>query len=146
MNQAVGTICAGFDANSGHSGPPNLAANGPWMDGNHSHRRDRPYKTFGKATSFTGVSPAGIWLTLDEDPYSVNDANFSMVMVSAQWLDWPATYHDMGGSLTFCDGHVEIHRWLDPRTKVLNGSVTLSLVPGSVDWLWLSERTSFQVH
>src|ERR1041385_4340514 len=30
MNQAVGTICAGYDAGTGHGGTPNLAVNGPW--------------------------------------------------------------------------------------------------------------------
>ena len=144
LNAAVGTICPSFDAGSGHSGAPRLSVNGPWLDNAHSHRRDSPYKTFGKLTSFTTVPPAGIWLTIDEDPYSINDGNFAVGMNTAEWIDFPGTAHDFAATLSFGDGHVELHRWLDSRTLVVNGNVTRRPVPNSVDWAWLAARTSFR--
>ena len=145
LNHAVGTICASFDAGSGHSGAPKLATNGPWLDNAHSHRRDSPYRTFGKATSFTLVGHARIWLTMDEDAFSLNDGNFVMGLNTAEWIDFPGTFHDMAASVSFHDGHVELHRWLDSRTRVVNGNVARRTVPGSVDWQWLAERTSYRV-
>ena len=32
-------------------------------------------------------------------------------------IDYPASYHDGAAGITFMDGHAEIHKWLDPRTK-----------------------------
>jgi type II secretory pathway pseudopilin PulG len=144
LNAAVETTCAGFDASTGHSGAPRLSVNGPWLDNAHAHRRDNPYKTFGKLTSFTVVSPAGIWLTMDEDPYSINDGNFALGMNTAEWIDLPGSAHDFAAKLSFGDGHVELHRWLDSRTLVVNGIVTRRPVPNSVDWAWLAARTSFR--
>ncbi len=142
MNQAVGTICAGFDAVGSHNGPPKLAANGPWLNNLYSHRRDSPYKTFGKAASFSIITPARIWLTMDEDSDSLNDSSFALGMNTAEWIDFPATYHEMGAGLSFGDGHAEMHHWLDARTRVVNHSVVRRAVPGSVDWQWLAARTS----
>jgi prepilin-type N-terminal cleavage/methylation domain-containing protein len=144
MNLAVGTICAGFDANGGsHNGPPKLPTNGLWLDNNYSHRRDSPYKTFGKATSFSIITPARIWLTMDEDGDSMNESSFAFGMKTAEWIDFPATYHEMGAGLSFGDGHAEIHHWLDARTRVINHNpMHRTPVPGSVDWQWLAARTS----
>lgn len=144
LNAAVGTICPGYDAGTGHSGAPRLAVNGPWLDNAHAHRRDSPYKTFGKLTSFTTMRPAGIWLTMDEDPYSINDGNFALGMNTAEWIDFPGTAHDFAATLSFGDGHVELHRWLDSRTLVVNGNVARRSVPNSVDWTWLAARTSYR--
>jgi len=36
----------------------------------------------------------------------------------AQFNSFPAAYHNDAGVLAFADGHVEKHRWLDPRTRV----------------------------
>ena len=35
----------------------------------------------------------------------------------ARWIDFPGNYHNGAGNLSFADGHSEIHRWLDARTK-----------------------------
>lgn len=145
LNGAVGTICPGFDSGGGHSGIPRLPTNGSWLNNAHTHRRDTVFKTFGKGSSFTLVGPAGIWLTLDEDPYSLNDGLFAFGMNTAEWLDFPGTLHDFGTTFSFADGHAELRRWLDPRTRVVSGNVSCRAVPGSADWQWLAERTSFRL-
>jgi prepilin-type N-terminal cleavage/methylation domain-containing protein len=143
MNQAVGTICSGFNAGSGHSGAPVIAVNGPWLDNSHGHRRNSPYRTFGKTSDFGGAAgPAKIWVLLDENQYSLNDGGFAVGMNTAEWIDFPATYHNMGGGFAFADGHSEIHKWKDGRTAVIGGNVARKSVPGSVDWQWIKERTS----
>lgn len=143
MNQAVGTVCKSFDTGSGHSGAPTTSVNGPWLDNSHGHRRNTPYRTFGKMSDFGGAAgPAQIWVFLDEDQYSLNDGGFGFGMNTAEWIDFPATYHNMGGGFAFADGHSEIHKWKDGRTKVVGGNVSRKPVPGSVDWQWMKEHTS----
>lgn len=61
-----------------------------------------------------------------------------------RWIDWPGTRHNMAATIGFGDGHVELHRWQDPRTSVKTnvGIVTQS---GNPDIRWLSERTSVKI-
>jgi prepilin-type N-terminal cleavage/methylation domain-containing protein/prepilin-type processing-associated H-X9-DG protein len=149
MNQAVGTICAGFDAGSGHSGAPRLRTNGPWLDSTSGsktpHRRDTPYKTFGKTADFAVGTPSSIWVFMDEDAYSLNDGGIAMTMATARWIDWPGTYHNNGCGIAFGDGHSEIRKWVEGSTKVVGGNVSQRAVPGSRDWQWLRDRTSVAV-
>ncbi len=148
MNQAVGTVCQAFSSGSGHSGPPVLSVNGPWLNNAHSHTRNTPYKTFGKSGDFTGsASPSKIWVFLDEDEYSLNDGGFGFGMVTPEWIDWPATYHNMGGGFAFADGHSEVHKWKDGSTRVIAGNVSRRTVAGNRvnefhDWDWMRDHTS----
>jgi len=82
------------------------------------------------------------WTIIEEDPDSLNDGGFGLGMVNAEWIDWPGTLHDFGASLSFADGHVETHRWVDSRTVVVDGGVARTSVPGSEDYVWLRDRTS----
>ena len=148
MNQAVGTVCSAFASGSGHSGSPTLAVNGPWLDNSHSHKANTPWRTYGKLST-TGLAPgpAKLWLFVDEDAYSLNDGGFAVGMRHAEWIDWPATYHNNACGFAFADGHSEVHKWVDSRTKVVNGSVGRKDVssPLSKDWFWIRERTSAHV-
>ena len=130
MNAAVGTICASFDqTGAGHSGRPTLSVNGPWLDNQHSHRRNAQWRTFGKVSETMVPGPDNLWVIAEEDPYSINDAGLAVGMKIAEWIDWPGTLHAMSGVLTFGDGHVEIHKWTDQRTRVINGNVSRRAVP-----------------
>jgi len=145
MSQAVGTICPGFDSGSGHRGRPELSVNGPWLDNNHSHHRNNPWRTFGKPGDFIAPGPSQTWVLLDEDYNSLNDAGFAVGMVRAEWIDWPGTYHNFACGFAFADGHSEIHKWKDGKTKVIAGNVGRKLVPGSIDWFWIREHTSAHI-
>ena len=122
MSQAVGTRCFLFP--NGHGGAVKYPVDGPWLDNAHGHTRGHPYQTFGKSADFGAKGPARIWVFVDEDPYSLNDGGFAVGMNTAEWIDWPATYHNMGGGFSFADGHAEIHRWKDGSTKVINSNVS----------------------
>jgi prepilin-type N-terminal cleavage/methylation domain-containing protein/prepilin-type processing-associated H-X9-DG protein len=143
MNQAVGTVCSTFPG--GHTGgKPQLPVHGPWLDNNHGHNRNGVYRTYGKSSDVIGPSPSMLWVLIDEDDSSINDAGFGIGMNTAEWIDWPGTYHNGACGLAFADGHSEIKRWVDPRTKVVGGNVARRSVenPRSQDWIWLTERTS----
>jgi prepilin-type processing-associated H-X9-DG protein len=158
MNAAVGTVDPAFSSGgSGHSGKPTLSVNGPWLANTHSHRRNSPWRTYGRTAEIIAPTPANLFILLEEDPNSVNDASFSFGMNLAQWIDRPGALHENAGVLAFADGHAEAHRWVDPRTivrqrrrvKFLPPSISLEPpvvgvmpVPNSADWLWLSQHTS----
>lgn len=133
MNGAVGT-----DPYAPSNGQ--LPVNGPWLDGTHSHTRNGPWFTYGKTTSILRPPPAMLFVLLDENPNSLNDATFAVTMVSSQFLDGPGSYHNFGGSLAFADGRCEINKWRDARTSWTSGATTYS--PPNPDVVWVQERTS----
>jgi prepilin-type N-terminal cleavage/methylation domain-containing protein len=147
MNQAVGTVDPVFGAMSpgqGHGGVPTQGVNGPWLNNQHTHMRDHPYMTYDKASTIRAPGPAMLFVFLDEDAHSLNDGGFGVGMNTAEWIDWPGTYHNMACGFAFADGHSEIHKWIDGRTRVVGGDVSRRRVdnPMSRDWLWLREHTS----
>ena len=64
----------------------------------------------------------------------------------ATFYEWPASYHNKAGALSFADGHAEIHGWRDPRTTppVVKGQALLKMVPSpnNTDLIWLFQRTT----
>lgn len=142
MNQAVGTD----PATPGCKG----AVNGPWMTGSNGGNTraggGTPYRVYAKESDIVDPGPAQLWVLIDEDQWSVNDAAFAVSMGQAKWVDWPGTYHNMACGFAFADGHSEIHKWKDPKTKVPivngRGNVSQVSVPNSVDWKWIAERSS----
>ena len=68
----------------------------------------------------TQPAPSSLWVMINENPDSVNDAAFAVKMEyqgrGALWQDGPATYHGGGCGFNFADGHSEIRKWKDPRT------------------------------
>ena len=61
-------------------------------------------------------------------------------------VDYPASYHGGAGGFSFVDGHSEIHKWVDARTKpVLRKGVEIPLnvpSPNNQDVLWMMERST----
>jgi len=149
MNQAIGTICPGYDQGKVHSGAPTLAVNGPWLDGNHSNRRNAPWATYGKMTDMNTPGPSGLWVLLDENAQGLNDAAFAFSMAIPGWVDFPGSYHNGGCGLAFADGHSETHHWVDASTLEFNIDGTVGNGSGDpadwTDWSWLAARTSAKV-
>jgi hypothetical protein len=146
MNQAVGTICAGFVGGAGgHRGIPNIATDGPWLDGAHNHRAGTTFRTFGKESDFVNASET--WVFIDEHHNSINDAGFGHPGMppgaTIRWVDWPGIYHNKAGGLSFADGHSEIKKWKGityPKNGLPpNSPVTAAQRP---DWDWLAKMTS----
>ena len=66
------------------------------------------YRQFIRTTQVP--QPSMTWLTLDEQPDSINDA-FFITDLTSHWTDRPATYHNRATGFSFVDGHAEIHKW-----------------------------------
>jgi prepilin-type N-terminal cleavage/methylation domain-containing protein len=134
MSQAVGT---NPNVNRGKQ-----AVDGPWLDNAHSHTLGKTWRTYGKESDFSDPGPSSTFTILDEDPYSLNDAGFAVGMVTAEWIDFPGTMHNFACGFAFADNHSEIHKWKDPRTLVKNKTPSRIAAPGSIDYVWLRDRTS----
>jgi len=70
--------------------------------------------------------PSEMWVLLDEDERSIDDGFFIADPVGTVWFNFPAiSNHRHGYSFAwnFADGHSEVWRYRDPRTKlgVTNG-------------------------
>jgi prepilin-type N-terminal cleavage/methylation domain-containing protein/prepilin-type processing-associated H-X9-DG protein len=148
LNQAVGTVDPQFAmSGSGHSGRPTVTTSGPWLTGSHGgNQHDNPWKTFGKATDFNGVSPSTIFLMVDESPWSINDGALAVSAGSPKWIDFPATFHNNACGFSFCDGHAEVHKWrgssLQLTAPAPSGAVGKPVSPLDPDWNWLVTHTT----
>jgi prepilin-type N-terminal cleavage/methylation domain-containing protein/prepilin-type processing-associated H-X9-DG protein len=75
------------------------------------------YKMYFKDSSI--ASPATTWYVIDEHELSINDGLFLVCMPGtavSNPIDLPATRHNRGYGLSFCDGHSEIYKLHDLRT------------------------------
>jgi prepilin-type N-terminal cleavage/methylation domain-containing protein/prepilin-type processing-associated H-X9-DG protein len=92
-------------------------------------------------------SPVNMFVTLDEHGDSINDGWFaSNPDVLYQIVDFPASYHGGAAGFSFADGHAEVHKWLDGRTKppfVQDGAITLNVPSaGNKDVYWLAQHAA----
>jgi prepilin-type N-terminal cleavage/methylation domain-containing protein/prepilin-type processing-associated H-X9-DG protein len=99
---------------------------------------------FRKQANITCPAPAMCWVTIDENPYSINDGWFVCDPNTPDtWWDVPASYHGGAGGISYADGHAEIKKWKD--SNVLNlKSVPSALArdPNSGDLGWLQCRST----
>lgn len=86
-------------------------------------------------------APASTWYIIDEHELSINDGFFWVDMTSERpFADVPATRHDRGYGLSFCDGHAEIYKLLDGRTAwPIKGNIN---TPANPDFYKLQSVTT----
>ena len=107
---------------------------------------------FTKQSGILNPGPAQTFVFLDEREDSINDGYYVVDMAGypdkpTSWkiVDYPASYHNGAGGLSFADGHSEIHRWRDPRTVP---SLSKKDIPLNVssrnnqDVLWLQQHAT----
>ncbi len=106
------------------------------------------YRVFKKITDVR--SAAMTYVMLDEHPDSINAGGFANEMVespaAAKIIDYPASYHNGAAGISFMDGHCEIKKWQDARTRPApryNNNLQLNVASANnKDMIWLSERTT----
>lgn len=108
-----------------------------------------PYRQYHKRTELTAPPPSRLWVFVDEHPDSINNGDMAVkcdaVGPNAQFVDYPASYHNGACGFSFADTHAEIKKWLDPRTKVpitYTGIISSRNSPNNPDITWMQERTS----
>ncbi|HAV63040.1 MAG TPA: hypothetical protein DCY13_11825 [Verrucomicrobiales bacterium] len=92
------------------------------------------------------IQPAKRLVLIDEREDSINEGFFGVIQDQPQIGDWPASYHNDAGGINFADGHSEIKKWIDPRTKPLvkRGENQSQLVntPNNPDLIFLQQAAS----
>ena len=95
-------------------------------------------------------SPANAFVFIDEREDSIDDGYFGVdlldVGAAMKIANYPASYHNGAGGVSFADGHAEIKKWRDPRTKppLVKGAWTPTYIvtPNNPDVAWLQEHCS----
>ncbi|MFM8360377.1 MAG: type II secretion system protein [Verrucomicrobiota bacterium] len=125
---------------------------GPNLQGNRNGRGGwlpaPRFMVYIKESDLTVPGAAMTWVFIDEHPDSINDGGFAVKMDAEEMVDWPAWYHNGAGGIAFADGHSEIRKWVDSRTRARvrfntgNPDITRATHRNSRDLLWFRERTS----
>jgi prepilin-type processing-associated H-X9-DG protein len=143
MSRAVGT-CGGAD-HIPNGGP----STGLWLNGTSAYDDKLPWYTYGKISSSYPPGPANVLVFMDEDEASIGVGAFFVTMTSSSWIGWPGTRHGYTASISFLDGHAEVHKWKDGRTRNVNKNHSATDLagkpvsqPGNVDIEWLQSHTS----
>ena len=121
-------------------------------------KRDAPFTSgfiqYSKLSALNRPGPSQLWVFMTEREDSINDGWFMFDMSGfdppersrTRWIEFPASYHNGAGALGFADGHSEIKKWIDPRSKPAlerNGALVLGEPsPNNPDVQWLQERSS----
>ncbi|MFO1493022.1 MAG: hypothetical protein U1F87_19415, partial [Kiritimatiellia bacterium] len=88
------------------------------------------------------LGPAMTWVTIDENPASINDGWF-VHESKTSFVDFPASYHNGAGGLSFADGHSEIKKWRAPAILTYGQPNARTSIPAdTVDATWLYQRTT----
>jgi len=116
------------------------------------------FRVFSKITEI--AQPTKIMVFLDEREDSINNgwwgismngaAHGAVATAPAQYafLDFPAFYHNGAAGFSFADGHSEIHKWLDGRTKSPPiGRTSIVVFPGTAsannqDIAWIQDHAT----
>jgi prepilin-type N-terminal cleavage/methylation domain-containing protein len=85
--------------------------------------------------------PSQTWYLIDEHEFSINDGFFWVDMTSTRpFADFPATRHNRGYVLSFCDGHSQVFKLADPRSQwPVRGNIN---TPPNQDFLKLQSVTT----
>jgi hypothetical protein len=140
MNQGVGTKgpCAGGNA----------PVDGPWLTGNYGHTANNPYATFGNWNDFKIVRPSEIWVLVDDDPWTINDASMAVIAAIPDTVDYVNPLNNNSTCFAFADGHAETHKWKSSIWVHNNGPTRISFQSaaaaglGYQDWFWWASHAT----
>ncbi len=123
---------------------------GDWLDpaGFGANGLTKKYRVYYKKSDVD--SAAMRFVFVDEHPDSINAGGFANMMVpnaqATRIIDFPASFHNGACGVSFADGHAELHKWRDARTKPApkyDDNLQLNVAsPNNQDMIWLAERTS----
>jgi len=112
------------------------------------------FLTMNQIITASGLGPSRCWLFLDMREDVINWGNYLVDMSGypnnpAAYKfdqDLPGFYHNGACGFSFCDGHSEIRRWLDPRTTppLREGIHLIQTIPSpnNQDIAWMQDRTT----
>jgi len=152
MSQSLGpatvTVVNGQVVSFGYTGqgywlPSQINSGGPW-------------RTYFKESDLSSPSPSRLWVTLEEDPDSINDGAWGVQMptgaggTSTDYIDFPSKLHGgSAGSFSFMDGHSEMRGWRHPEAipnVTYNAIGPHATIKNNQDVWWIATRSSARVN
>jgi len=109
-------------------------------------RLSTAFRIFRKHSEISPKLPAGTFTFIDVNPDSICWPYFGVQMLRDSFFNFPNASHNLGGVVSFADGHVEFHRWTDGRTtRAFSDDYHRhdDPSPHNLDLAWLRARTSF---
>jgi prepilin-type N-terminal cleavage/methylation domain-containing protein len=124
-----------------------VSVNGKMNGSDFAFALDATYYNFRKTTQIINPGASQAFVFIDENPSSIDDGFFGVDMMDAgsslKMVNTPSSFHGGCGGLSFADGHAEIKKWLDPRTRmpfIQDSYVGVTACPNNPDIVWLQER------
>jgi prepilin-type processing-associated H-X9-DG protein len=91
---------------------------------------------FSRLSSITNQTPRGVFVFIDENEASLQDAQFGYPMINSSsygcWWDMPSNRHDQGANLSFVDGHIEHWHWMVPMLDTYPPGYAVPVAPGQL--------------
>jgi prepilin-type N-terminal cleavage/methylation domain-containing protein/prepilin-type processing-associated H-X9-DG protein len=106
------------------------------------------FSNYNKMSDIKAPDPTKLWVFVDEHPDSINDCWMMPLINDGQSFgDLAGSYHNGACGFGFADGHAEVHKWVEPATKVpvtTRGytSEWQAKNPKSRDVQWIVERST----
>ena len=105
--------------------------------------------TFSKSGDLAVADPASLLTFVDVAPGNICHSAFVIHTggFAGLYYHLPSTQHGPAGVVSFADGHVETHKWIDPTTtqlareKWIPNHISLQF-PNNRDLDWLKEHAS----
>jgi prepilin-type N-terminal cleavage/methylation domain-containing protein/prepilin-type processing-associated H-X9-DG protein len=103
------------------------------------------YTVFKKSSQVVPSLSSSLMLFLDVHPKSICWPYYGVQMNDDVFLLFPGNAHNQGSVISFADGHVERHRWTDPRTIAAASAdyhAHHEPSPHNVDLVWLRQHST----
>jgi prepilin-type N-terminal cleavage/methylation domain-containing protein/prepilin-type processing-associated H-X9-DG protein len=110
-----------------------------WMGWNSTNTPDPNgvgYRNYNRVSDLkAGLGPADAFVFMEERAESIDDGWFEIGGPgNANVYNWPTDYHDLGATVGFADGHVEIHRWLPAKGLTIPNFTVVQQTTISAKW------------
>jgi prepilin-type N-terminal cleavage/methylation domain-containing protein len=113
--------------------------------GHWDNRLSPDYAVYKKTSQVAASLATGLFLFTDVHPKSICWPYYGVQMKEDVFLLYPGSAHSQGDVISFIDGHVERHRWVDPRTiSALSADYHAhhDPSPGNRDLVWLRQHST----
>lgn len=104
------------------------------------------FRVFKRTGDMNFPGPADLFVFMEIHPESICRPFFGLHMTTSSFYHIPASYHGPRSTVSFGDGHVDSHRWSDPRTsnppKTLDWHGHDYLTPNNQDVVWLQQHAT----
>jgi len=126
-----------------------VAMNGYLANVNPSYQRNA--RVAFKIEDMIHPGPANTFVFIVQPEHEVENSLFSLprdhnidpiVASRVQLKDKPGWYHGGAENISFADGHVELHKWTDPRTTQIYPDGQQTVSPQNKDYVWLWQHAT----